>query len=181
MGKVQYIELFSAGLRGTLPGAILGFVLAGGVAIANHLLFEKELPISYSVHGKTVPFNSNTELNKLYKFTDDLRVLQAFQHHHARAYSKACACTAKICSLYDQYKKALNGKKDTTQLIAAFQITSMNCDLRWRQLFQSIADKSEAKEAEDAAMNLHLNFEEVLGKMRDELTATFNIVKPVKK
>jgi len=178
MRQVNVMELFAAGIKGTIPGAILGFVLAGGVAVANHLLFEKELVLTYKVDGKERQFNTATELNKLYKFNDDLKILQAFKHYNLRAFNRCVICTEKVCRIYDQYKRALTNKSDTTQLIASFQLSSMNTDLRCRQLFQSITDKGEAKEAEDAAMNMHLNFEEVLGKMRDELTATFNVARP---
>lgn len=176
--RINLPELFAAGINGTIPGAILGFVLATGVAISNELLFVKVKPITFQQNGSTMKFSVDSELNKHYKFTDDLRALEAYKEHNPRAYNRACAQLEKLCSLYKKYRVMVAQEQDTTAIIAKFQLTSMNADLRLRQLFQSIKSTNDAKDAEEKAMNIHLNCEEILAKIRDELTANFTVPKP---
>ena len=179
--KINLPELFAAGINGTIPGAIMGFVLAIGVAISNEVLFVKVKPVTFQQNGSTVKFSVDSELNKHYKFTDDLRALEAYREHNPRAYNRACAQLEKLCTLYKKYRMLVAKEQDTTAVIAKFQLSSMNADLRLRQLFQSIKTTNDAKEAEEKAMNIHLNCEEVLGKMRDELTANFTVARPPRK
>lgn len=164
-------EITGQGVQGCIAGALFGFVLSTGVAIANFVLLEKEVPLTYcDKRGRT---SALKDLNKIvgYNFEPHIRTLFKYRACNPAAYDRACALTQHMIHLHQKFTQARKEGTYAVSFVARFQSSAMAVDARWRAFFTSIEttkDHIGLVEAKTAAAELHKFSESILSEMRDE-------------
>lgn len=163
-------EALQTALQGTLMGGGVGAVIGVVASLANHLLFEKEVPLQYCLQGKWKTFY-NMEAVQDTKILDDIRTMHKYRHMYASAFDQACRIVQHLINVYIRFQNARAEGKDGLRYIAKFQHAAVRADACWRGLCYAIKDdgnRIDSEESTTAMMNIHFTLESLLSEMREQ-------------
>jgi hypothetical protein len=132
----------------------------------NDFFGKAHEPVVYSVRGRSRQFACPAELAN-YGLEDQIRLLKQGSTYHEHSYNRAICRTQQICDIFVQFNK-----EPTMALIVQCQKACINADGRWRQMYSSIPHVALREDMKEAAMVLHLAYQEILDTMRTKLDAT---------
>lgn len=163
-------EVASHAMRGFGVGGFVGLALGAGTALVNAVMFEKVAPLTYrDGEGNPIEFRDIARFGKGVDIEPSLRTLMKYRRYHPESYDAGCALTQRLADLERQFSETREGGGDAAAVVALYYKTAMRADRRWRRLFGAAGDARDVigqREAKEAAMALHVAYEEVLADMR---------------